>query len=123
MRQTDEGTVQLGDSHESAGLDDGTGSQVMATIAARAVRCFPRLGQVRLVRAWGALRVMSRDGYPIYEASRTCPGAVVVSCHSGVTLAAMHALRLASWIDGERDDPAVAAFSLERFSPEVRHAG
>lgn len=125
VRQTDEGTVQLGDSHESTGLDDGTGSEVMATIAARAVRCFPRLGQVRLVRAWGALRVMSADGYPIYEASPTCPGAVVVSCHSGVTLAAIHALRLAPWIDGEFDDPAVAAFSLARFNGknEVRHVG
>lgn len=125
VRQTDEGTVQLGDSHESAGFDDGTGSQVMATIAARAVRCFPRLGEVRLVRAWGALRVMSQDGYPIYEASAGCPGAVVVSCHSGVTLAAIHALRLAPWIDGEFEDPAVAAFGLQRFTrpSEVRHVG
>lgn len=125
VRQTDEGTVQLGDSHESVGLDDGTSSEVMAGIARRAVQCFPRLGQVRLVRAWGALRVMSADGFPIYEASQACPGAVVVSCHSGVTLAAIHALRLAPWIGGEFDDAAVAAFSLQRFNrkSEVRHAG
>ena len=125
VRQTDEGTVQLGDSHESVGLDDGTSSAVMAGIARRAVQCFPRLGQVRLVRAWGALRVMSADGFPIYEASQACPGAVVVSCHSGVTLAAIHALRLAPWIGGEFDDPNLAAFSLQRFSHhrEVRDAG
>lgn len=123
VRQTDEGTVQLGDSHESAGFDDGTGSEVMASIARRAVQCFPRLGQVRLVRAWGALRVMSADGFPIYEASQACPGAFVVSCHSGVTLAAIHALRLAPWIGGEFDDPAVGPFGLQRFSQktEVRH--
>jgi len=49
----------------------------------------------------------------------------VVSCHSGVTLAAIHALRLAPWIAGEYDEPAVAPFSLQRFKrkPEVRHAG
>lgn len=125
VRQTDEGTVQLGDSHESVGLDDGTGSEVMATIARRAVQCFPQLANVRLVRAWGALRVMSDDGFPIYEAAPSCPGAFVVSCHSGVTLAAIHALRLAPWIGGEFDDPAVAPFSLQRFSlkHEVRHAG
>ncbi|MCX2901644.1 NAD(P)/FAD-dependent oxidoreductase [Pseudomonas mandelii] len=124
VRQTDEGTVQLGDSHECAGFDDGTGSEVMATIARRAVQCFPRLGQVRLVRAWGALRVMSADGFPIYEASKACPGAFVLSCHSGVTLAAIHALRLAPWLAGEFDDPSVAPFGLQRFSrkPEVHHA-
>ncbi|RBH59006.1 MULTISPECIES: FAD-dependent oxidoreductase [Pseudomonas] len=125
VRQTDEGTVQLGDSHESVGFDDATGSEVMATIAARAVRCFPQLAQVRLVRAWGALRVLSADGFPIYEASPACPGAVVVSCHSGVTLAAIHALRLAPWIGGECADPAVGPFSLRRFTAkhEVRHVG
>ncbi|MBO1539869.1 FAD-dependent oxidoreductase [Pseudomonas sp. OA65] len=125
VRQTDEGTLQLGDSHESAGFDDGTGSQVMATIARRAVQCFPRLGQVRLVRAWGALRVMSADGFPIYETPQGCPGLSIVSCHSGVTLAAAHALRLAPWIVGEFDDPAVKLFGLQRFNrhAEVRHVG
>ncbi|AEA69288.1 MULTISPECIES: NAD(P)/FAD-dependent oxidoreductase [Pseudomonas] len=125
VRQTDEGTLQLGDSHESTGFDDGTGSQVMAAIARRAVQCFPRLGQVRLVRAWGALRVMSADGFPIYEMPQGCPGLSIVSCHSGVTLAAAHALRLAPWIAGEFDDPAVKPFGLHRFNlqTEVRHVG
>jgi glycine/D-amino acid oxidase-like deaminating enzyme len=53
---------------------------------------------VRVVRAWGALRVMSPDGHPIYDRSRTCPGASVVNCHSGVTLAAAHALVLPAWL-------------------------
>lgn len=125
VRQTDEGTLQLGDSHESTGFDDGTGSQVMAAIARRAVQCFPRLGQVRLVRAWGALRVMSADGFPIYEMPQGCPGLSIVSCHSGVTLAAAHALRLAPWIAGEFDDPAVKPFGLHRFNlqAEVCHVG
>ena len=125
VRQTDEGTVQLGDSHESAGLDDGTGSQVMAAIARRAVQCFPRLGQVRLVRAWGALRVMSADGFPIYEAPEAIPGLSIISCHSGVTLAAAHALRLAPWIAGQLDEPALKPFGLQRFTPaaQVRHVG
>lgn len=125
VRQTDEGTVQLGDSLESVGFDDNTSSEVMADIARRGVQCFPALEQVRLVRAWGALRVLSTDGFPIYEASQACPGAFVVSCHSGVTLAAAHVLQLAPWIAGELDALAVGPFSLQRFSPEseVRHAG
>ncbi|HEX8543789.1 MAG TPA: FAD-dependent oxidoreductase [Pseudomonas sp.] len=124
VRQTDEGTVQLGDSLESVGFDDSTSSDVMGDIARRGVQCFPRLGQVRLVRAWGALRVLSADGFPIYDSPTACPGAFVVSCHSGVTLAAAHVLRLAPWIAGQGDEQPIQPFSLARFSgtPEVRHA-
>ncbi len=124
VRQTDEGTVQLGDSLESVGFDDRTSSEVMSEIATRAVQCFPRLGQVRMVRAWGALRVLSADGFPIYEALHDSPGAFIVTCHSGVTLAAAHALRLAPWIAGEADEPAIRPFNLARFKgrTEVRYA-
>ncbi len=68
---------------------------------------------------------MSADGFPIYETPRGCPGLSIVSCHSGVTLAAAHALRLAPWIAGEFDDPAVKPFGLHRFNlqAEVRHVG
>ncbi|MEG1039986.1 MAG: FAD-dependent oxidoreductase [Pseudomonas sp.] len=117
VRQTDEGTVQLGDSAERVGLDDRTSASVMALIAARAVTCFPLLENVRLVRAWGALRVLSPDGAPIYEELNNAPGCYLVSCHSGVTLAAAHALKLARWIAGTEPVTQVSAFTLSRFSP------
>jgi glycine/D-amino acid oxidase-like deaminating enzyme len=98
VRQTGEGGVQIGDSKEDAGFDDGTRTEVLARLARRATRYFPLLERVRVVRAWGALRVMSPDGHPIYDRSRTCPGASVVNCHSGVTLAAAHALVLPAWL-------------------------
>ncbi|MEP6702693.1 MAG: FAD-dependent oxidoreductase, partial [Betaproteobacteria bacterium] len=98
LRQTDDGTVLIGDSQEEAGFDEGVGLPVLATIAERAVRMFPALLTVRVTRAWGALRVLSPDGFPIYEQSTIAPGAFVVTCHSGVTLAAAHALELAPQI-------------------------
>ena len=124
VRQTDEGTVQLGDSAERVGFDDRTSVSVMSQIAGRAVTCFPQLEHVRLVRAWGSLRVLSPDGAPIYEDLANAPGCFVVSCHSGVTLAAAHALTLAPWIAGVEVLPTVSAFSLQRFIPssEVAHA-
>jgi glycine/D-amino acid oxidase-like deaminating enzyme len=79
------------------------------------VRSFPALGDVKLVRAWGALRVMSPDGFPIYQQSATCPGAYVVTCHSGVTLAAAHALRVAPWIAKDLAPAGIEHFSGERF--------
>ena len=54
-----------------------------ATEASRAVRQFPLLANVNVVRTWSAIRVMTRDGFPIYDQSESHPGAFTVCCHSG----------------------------------------
>ncbi|EXF95906.1 FAD-dependent oxidoreductase [Pseudomonas fluorescens HK44] len=115
VRQTDEGTVQLGDSMEDVGFDDGTSREVLSAIAQRGVSTFPVLRDLRLVRAWGALRVLSPDGLPIYQESTTHPGAFVITCHSGVTLAAANALRIAPWLKGGVQPDELAVFKGERF--------
>ncbi|MFV2092659.1 MAG: NAD(P)/FAD-dependent oxidoreductase, partial [Hyphomicrobiales bacterium] len=67
LRQTGDGTVMIGDSKEDAGFDTGTTAPVTGAMAARAVATFPHLADVPVVRTWGALRVMSPDGCPIYQ--------------------------------------------------------
>ena len=115
LRQTDEGTVMIGDSQEEAGHDDTTGIAVLATLADRAVRIFPALRNVQITRTWAALRVMSPDGFPIYAQSAMNRGAFVVTCHSGVTLAAAHALDLAPAIAAGSLGRRLQPFSSERF--------
>ncbi len=115
VRQTDEGVVQIGDSHEDVGFDDGTSLEKLAAIARRAVRCFPILANVNVVRTWGALRVLTPDGFPIYQASSDCPGAFVVTCHSGITLASMHAGSLVNWMRGGVEPSDIRTFKSERF--------
>jgi glycine/D-amino acid oxidase-like deaminating enzyme len=116
VRQTSEGTVQIGDSHEEVGLNDGTSTSVLQKIAQRAVLMFPLLAQVQLVRAWGALRIMTPDHNPIYQQSTEHPGAYTITCHSGVTLAAMHAGPVSQWISGNRQLDIIDQFSTERFN-------
>lgn len=115
VRQTDEGVVQIGDSQEDVGFDDGTSLEKLAGIAQRAIRCFPILANVNVVRTWGALRVLTPDGFPIYQASSDCPGAFVVTCHSGITLASMHAGPIVSWIRGGIEPLNIRTFKSERF--------
>lgn len=115
VRQTDEGTIQLGDSMEEVGFDDSTTTDVLAAIARRGVRSFPVLAGLKLVRAWGALRVMSPDGFPIYQQSAAQPGAFVTTCHSGVTLAANHALAIAPWVLGGAKPEEINPFEGSRF--------
>ena len=119
VRQTGEGAVQIGDSKENVGMDDGTRPDVIAGIARRAVRQFPVLEGVRVVRSWGALRVMSPDGHPVYDRSASHPGAFVVNCHSGVTLAAAHAEQLAAWILDEPVEQNLEVFSARRFQSDA----
>lgn len=115
VRQTDEGGVMIGDSQEEADDYNVMRSGINAVMADRAVRMFPRLGHLNIVRTWSALRVYSKDGFPIYEESPTHPGAFVASCHSGVTLAAVHAETLAAhFIEGGLPSD-LQAFSTRRF--------
>jgi len=115
VRQTEAGSVLLGDSHEDVGFDIGSTVNVLGEIAARALRSFPVLRDLRILRAWAALRIMTPDGFPVYDQSETCPGAYAVTCHSGVTLAAAHALRLAPAIVDGSFRELLAPFSVERF--------
>ena len=116
LRQMDEGTWLIGDSQEEAGYVDGiVGLPVLATLADRAVRTMPALKEVRVVRSWSALRVMSKDGFPIYEQSQSHPGAFVATCHSGVTLAAAHALRIAPMVIEGTLPEIMTPFSTRRF--------
>lgn len=115
VRQTDEGGVMIGDSQEDLGFDTVVTPPVISLMARRAVRMFPLLAGLNVVRTWSALRVMSPDGFPIYDQSRSHPGAFLVTCHSGVTLAANHALTLADHIIEGALPASLDAFSSRRF--------
>jgi glycine/D-amino acid oxidase-like deaminating enzyme len=116
IRQTDEGTVMVGDSQLAGSDPDCMTLAVSAQMAERAVGMFPLLARLNVVRMWSGIRVMTEDGFPIYDQSEACPGAFLVCCHSGVTLAANHALTLAPMIAaGRLDIGLVGPFSARRF--------
>ena len=115
LRQTDEGTVLIGDSQEETGYAEGVGLPILATLASRAVATFPALAEVRITRSWAALRVMSKDGFPVYEQSETHPGAFLATCHSG-----RHACRCTRVaLRGRRRSPG----SCRRSSRRSRRGG
>ena len=115
IRQVNEGGVQIGDSKENVGFDDGNTLAIAAKMAKQAIDLFPILSKARMVRHWGALRIMSKDGLPIYTASQEHPGAFLITCHSGITLAAAHALLLPLWLEGCDDAPSLEKFDEKRF--------
>ncbi len=116
FRQVNEGGVQIGASKEEVGLDDRETLAVTAGLAKHAIDVFPALEKAKLVRSWSALRIMSPDGLPIYQQSKSNPGAFLVTCHSGITLSAIHSRLLPLWLDGRADAPDLLPFSEDRFN-------
>lgn len=115
FRQTADGTVMLGDTKEDVGFDRGTTQAAAEALAKRAVASFPALARIRVVRQWGALRVMSPDGLPIYAQSPRHPGAFLATCHSGVTLAAAHAGPMAESLAQGHLPEGLDALGSDRF--------
>ena len=116
IRQTDEGSVLIGDSQEEAGFDAMVDLGVVSAMADRAVRMFPLLGGLNVLRCWTAFRVKTPDGFPIDDQSDIFPGAFVACCHSGVTLAANHAMVLAPRIaEGRLPPEELGAFTARRL--------
>ena len=115
VRQTDEGTFLLGPSSRDTGFNLSTDTSTLRDIAGFGTRAFPHLRHLRVQRTWAALRVMTPDGCPIYDRADTMPGAFSFACHSGVTLASVHALVVPDWIlAGEIPEP-YHCFSANRF--------
>jgi glycine/D-amino acid oxidase-like deaminating enzyme len=115
LRQMREGTVLLGATRENVGFDDATTVQGEAGLAARAVRTVPALEGIPVVRAWAGLRVLTPDSFPVYEQSQTHPGTFVALCHSGVTLASIHAADVAEAFLAPQLSEALHPFHSRRF--------
>lgn len=115
LRQTREGTVMIGATQDGEDFDTSTTSASATVLAARAIRRIPALRDVKLVRQWAGLRIMTPDGHPIYAESESHPGAFVTLCHSGITLAAIHSNLLASDILAGKLSPYFDPFHHRRF--------
>ena len=113
--QSEDGGVLIGASQEARTDDLLTSQSINAVLARRAVLAFPRLGDLNVVRTWAGFRVKTLDGFPIYDQSEAAPGAFVVTCHSGVTLAAIHGLALAPRIMAGSLGPELDPYSARRF--------
>jgi len=115
IRQSAEGTILIGSTQENVGYDVSTTVRAGATMAARALRILPALAEVKLVRTWAGVRTLTEDKCPVYEESARYPGAFLATCHSGVTLAAVHATDLADAIYAGQLTPALDVFHGRRF--------
>lgn len=120
LRQTREGTIMIGATHEDVGFDVTTTGFAAAKLSGRALRIVPALASATVVRQWSGLRVLTPDNCPVYAQSESHPGAFLALCHSGVTLAAVHAEILARAVIDGALPPYLNVFHQRRFDvPKV----
>lgn len=113
LRQTVGGSVMIGYTQENTGFDTSTTVSAAARLSRRALRIFPSLSSARVVRSWAGLRILTRDGVPIYD--KIDDNAYVLATHSCVTLASVHSSHLPPWILGGEKPEEIQPFTLERF--------
>lgn len=120
FRQTADGTVMLGATKEDVGMDNSATVSNGVYLASQALRLAPFMAKAKMVRTWAGLRVMTPDSHPVYVHSEQYPGAFAATCHSGVTLAGVHASTLAKFIAAGALPEELSPFHPRRF--DVPHA-
>ncbi|SEB43898.1 Glycine/D-amino acid oxidase [Nitratireductor aquibiodomus] len=121
LRQTAEGTIMIGATKEEVGADVSATTRASAWLSRKTVEIAPDLARAQLVRHWSGLRIMTPDGHPVYAQSEEHPGIFVASCHSGVTLAAVHASELAGHIAAGALPANYETFHHRRFDVQTTH--
>ncbi|MBF0277924.1 MAG: FAD-dependent oxidoreductase [SAR324 cluster bacterium] len=116
IRQNANGNFMFGASHEDTGIEIGTSTDILKVLVSRALRIFPVLENLQLVRTWAGLRVLTPDQKPVYCESEEFPGAFAVTSHSGVSLASLHSDKLPEWILEGKIFPDFDVFHPRRFN-------
>lgn len=116
LRQTEAGNILIGTTHESVGMDTSTTVDAAREIAHGAIRLFPKLRDILIIRQFSGIRPMPFDRWPFLGPVQSIPGLYISVSHSGVTLAPVHGKVISDLIlDGETAVP-ITHCRPERFS-------
>lgn len=117
LGQTRSGNLLIGGSREFAGYDVTTSRSVLREIAQTAVRLFPVLAGVALIRAFAGLRPFTPDGRPILGAVPERPGLYLAAGHEGdgIALGPITGQIMADVVTGQTTAWDLSPFVLSRF--------
>ena len=116
LRQVAWGSVIIGSTYENAGYTRGTEVPTLASLANRALRIFPALAGVRVMRFWSGLRPWPADGLSIIGRTPGVEGLYVAVTHSGITLSPVVGIALSELVtDGSARIVDLSPYSPARF--------
>lgn len=111
------GTVLIGASRELVGFDDRLDVEVVRRLAAHAVRLFPVLGAVDLLRVYHGFRPFSPDHLPVIGHDERLPGVLHATGHegAGIVLAPATGELVAQLVSGTTSTLRAADYSPDRL--------
>jgi glycine/D-amino acid oxidase-like deaminating enzyme len=116
VESTRAGTILLGSSRRLAGFDDRLRAEVLSAIARRALRLFPGLAGVPVMRAYGGFRPFVADHLPVIGADHRLPGLWHATGHegAGIGLATGTGRLLADLVTGRTPEIDAWPFRVDR---------
>jgi glycine/D-amino acid oxidase-like deaminating enzyme len=116
IESTRAGTILIGSSRRRAGLDIGLRMDSLEQIAQKAIRLYPRLADIQVVRAYGGFRPYVADHLPVIGPDPRLPGLWHATGHegNGIGLSVGSALLLADCMLGEPNHLARGPFRVNR---------
>ncbi|QIS03175.1 FAD-dependent oxidoreductase [Nocardia brasiliensis] len=120
VESTRGGPLLLGSSRRQCGFDDRLRPDSLAAIARRAIRLYPMLADVAIMRAYGGFRPYVDDHLPVIGPDPRLPGLWHATGHegAGIGLSVGTAELIHAALTGDRDGTELAAFTVDR--PAVR---
>lgn len=123
VESTRAGTILLGSSRRRVGFDDRMRPEVLSVIARKALRLFPCLAEVPVMRAYGGFRPYVDDHLPVIGADPGLAGLWHATGHegAGIGLSVGTAAVLRDLMFGNEPEIDAKPFRVER--PAVRSEG
>ena len=117
IEHTRSGPMLFGSSREFVGFDGKEQMAAVTGIAARAVRFFPALAEVQIIRCYTGFRPYTADHLPILGECEAAPGFYLNTGHEGggICMGPVSGMLVAQMVTGEETDIPMGAYNIARF--------
>jgi sarcosine oxidase subunit beta len=116
LRQTEDGTIIIGVTYQFVGPNKQVTYDDMTRNAQRALRLFPALRNLNVIRLWAGLRPFTVDGLPILGPVGRLKGVLLATGHSGITLAQVTGKVISELATQGRTSTPIEEYTLERYT-------
>ncbi|CAM4022687.1 NAD(P)/FAD-dependent oxidoreductase [Mesobacillus zeae] len=111
----------IGSSREFAGFNTKVNNEVVKCIANRAIRFYPKMRDMLVIRTYAGLRPWTKDHLPIVSKVEEVPNFYIAAGHEGdgISLAAVTGKLVEEMINGKETSIPVEPLCFDRFKERV----
>jgi len=116
-------TILIGSSRRFVGMDISCNREVLQAIAQRAVRFFPVLKDIKIIRTYSGLRPYTPDHFPIISKTQV-PGFYIAAGHegNGIGLSLITGKLITQMICGDPPEIRIEPLSFNRFTNKTEYS-